>query len=76
MVQWLAKGILTLEKGTQMNGYFALYGQRTLEIHAETSYKAWQEAVKRFKVKPKQAHMVTVTLCEKDGEQVVHTAVD
>jgi DNA-binding transcriptional regulator YhcF (GntR family) len=40
------------------------------QVHAETSYKAQQEAAKLFKVK--KSYQVTVVLAEKDGEQVTH----
>ncbi len=55
-----------------MNGYKALYKGKWLEVYAETSYQAQQQAAKLFKAK--KAYEVTVILCEKGGLQVTHTA--
>lgn len=54
-----------------MNGYKAFYRGKTIEILAETSLAARDEAAKKFKAK--KAYEVSVILCEKDGEQVVHS---
>ena len=54
-----------------MNGYQAFYRGRTLDVHAPTSYEAQRQAATVFKAK--KAYEVHVVLCEKDGEQVVHT---
>lgn len=54
-----------------MNGYKAFYKGKSIEIHANTSYEAQQVAAKQFKAK--KSYDVTVVLCEKAGEQVVHT---
>lgn len=60
-----------------MNGYKAFYKAKTLEVYAETSYAAQQQAALKFKAK--KTCDVTVVLCEKNtdgtkpGEQVVHT---
>lgn len=56
-----------------MHGYIAFYSGRRHELHADSLFAAKQKAVAHFKVKPKQAHMVSVVLAEKDGEQVTHT---
>lgn len=56
-----------------MNGYIAFYGSQRHELHADSLYAAKQKAVTHFKVRPKQAHMVSVMLAEKDGQQVTHT---
>lgn len=53
-----------------MNGYIALYKGKQIEVHAATSY----EAAVQFKAK--KTWEVSVYLCEKDGKQVTHTAVD
>ena len=56
-----------------MNKYKAFYRGRTAEIQAETSYKAHQAAVKEFGARKKDAHMVSVVLCERaDGSTVTH----
>ena len=57
-----------------MNGYKAFYKGKEIEVYAETSYKAQQEAAKRFKAK--KEYQVTVILCEKSGEQITHVPVD
>ena len=54
-----------------MNGYIATYKGKQIEVYAETSYAAQQKAAQQLNVK--KSYMVDVTLCEKDGEQVVHT---
>jgi hypothetical protein len=56
-----------------MNGYKAFYKGKELEVFAETSYKAQLEAAKLFKAR--KSYDVTVVLCEKDGEQVIHSGV-
>ena len=56
-----------------MYGYIAFYNGRRHELHADSLFSAKEKAVAHFKVKPKQAHMVSVVLAEKDGEQVTHT---
>ena len=59
-----------------MNGYLAFYNDKKIEIYAESLYAAKLKAVAAFKVKPKKAHMVSVVLCEKDGEVVVHNPAE
>lgn len=53
-----------------MNGYKAFYKGRQIEVMADTSYQAQQKAAAQFKAK--KSYEVTVMLCEKNGEQVVH----
>jgi hypothetical protein len=57
-----------------MNGYKAFYKGRSIEITAETSYKAQLKAAEIFKAK--KSYDVTVVLCEKDGQQVTHVATE
>lgn len=57
-----------------MNGYVAFYGNKRVEVYAETTYAAQKEVQRLLKVPPKKAHMISVTLAEKDGECVEHTA--
>lgn len=57
-----------------MNGYIALYKGKQIEVYAATSYEAQKLAAAQFKAKKNWE--VSVHLCEKDGEQVTHTAVD
>ena len=56
-----------------MFGYIAFYNNRRHELPADSLFAAKQKAVAHFKVKPKQAHMVSVMLAEKDGQPVTHT---
>lgn len=53
-----------------MNGYIAFYRGRKIEVYAETSFEAQTKAAAEFKAK--KSYEVTVMLCEKAGEQVVH----
>ncbi len=57
-----------------MNGYKAFYRNRTIEVRADTSYQAQKKAAEVFKAR--NSYDVTVMLCEKDGAQVTHRAVD
>jgi hypothetical protein len=54
-----------------MNGYKAFYKGKSIEVYANTSYEAQQKAATTFKAK--KSYDVTVVLCEKSGEQVIHT---
>lgn len=55
-----------------MNGYIAFYRGRRMEIWAETSYAAQQEAARKFKAK--KPHEVVVVMAERaDGSPVIHT---
>lgn len=53
-----------------MNGYTAFYRGKTTEVMADTSFQAQEKAAAFFKAK--KSYEVTVVLCEKNGEQVVH----
>lgn len=57
-----------------MNGYIAFYRGKQIEVYAASSYEAQTKAAAMFKAK--KSYEVTVMLAERDGEQVVHTAVD
>ena len=59
-----------------MNGYVCFFNGKRWECYAETLYEAKQKAVAFFKPRKKQEHMVSVMLAEKDGEVVIHKAVD
>jgi hypothetical protein len=56
-----------------MNGYKAFYNGKEIDVYALTSYAAQCLAVEKFKAPKSKAHMVSVMLCEKDGEQVTHS---
>ncbi len=53
-----------------MNGYKAFHRGKTTEVMADTSFQAQEKAAAFFKAK--KSYEVTVVLCEKNGEQVVH----
>lgn len=53
-----------------MNGYKAFYKNRLCEVMADTSYEAQKKAA--VILKAKKSYEVTVVLCEKSREQVVH----
>lgn len=59
-----------------MNGYIGFYSGKTVEVFADTSYKAQQLAVSFFNPPKSKQHMVHIHLAEKDGAQVTHVAVD
>ena len=59
-----------------MNGYKAFYKGKSIEVYAETSFKAQELAAQ--KLKAKKSYEVTVMLCETNvvqgvGTQVVHS---
>ena len=65
--------IVVINQGSQtMNGYKAFYKGKSIEVEAETSYKAQQIAAAHFKAR--KSYEVTVVLCEKNGEQSTHVA--
>ena len=51
-------------------GYKAFYKGRELELYADSAYDAQKKAAATFKAR--KAYEVSVVLCEKDGETVVH----
>ena len=58
-----------------MNGYICLWKGKRCEVEAETSYAAQQKAVETFRRtsrKKVKGYDVSVTLAEKNGEQVTH----
>lgn len=54
-----------------MNGYKAFHRGKSIEVYADTSYKAQEKAAAQFKAK--KSWEVTVVLCEKNGEQYVQS---
>ncbi len=59
-----------------MNRYVALWNGERIELKAKTSYEAQKlatVALQKGTRKKVKGYDVTVVLCEKDGEQVVHT---
>lgn len=59
-----------------MNGYKAFYKGKATEIYADTLYGAKLKAITFFKPKKKDEHNITVCLCEKNGQQVVHVPME
>lgn len=59
-----------------MNGYVCFYNDKRIEVYANTTYEAQMLAAKQLKVKDKNQYKITVVLAEKNGEEVIHTAVD
>lgn len=55
------------------NGYIAILHNKRIEIYAKDMWEATQKAREEFKPKKKDKYLISVTLCELDGEQVVHT---
>ena len=53
-----------------MYGYKAFYNGKTWDIHAESLYEAKLKAIKVICPPRSKEHMVSVVLCEKDGEAV------
>lgn len=53
------------------------HGKQPIEITtAKSVYEAQCMAARLWNMKPSQQHRISVVLCEKDGEQVTHIAVD
>ena len=57
-----------------MNGYKCFFNGKSIDVYAENMFKARTEAEKVFKPSKSKAHMISVCLCEKGGEQVTHVA--
>lgn len=55
-----------------MNGYVCFFNSKRIEVRAESLWDAKQKAIAAFKAPKSKAHMVSVTLAEKDGKEVVH----
>jgi hypothetical protein len=53
-----------------MNGYIAFFNSKRIEVYAASLYAAKFEAVRIFKPRKSQEHMVSVVLAEVNGEQV------
>ena len=56
-----------------MNTYKAFYNKLTAFVKADTSYKAYEDAIKLFKVPKSKQHMVSVCLVELDGKPYEHS---
>lgn len=54
-----------------MNGYICFYKNKRVEVYANTSYEAQQEAARKLNVR--RSSEISVHLAEKCGEQVTHS---
>ena len=54
-----------------MNGYIGLYKSRKYEVYANTTYEAQQKLA--VQLKAKKSWEISVYLCEKAGQQVIHS---
>ncbi len=60
-----------------MNGYVALWAKQRIEVYADTAYEAQEAAREVFQKgtrKKVKGYDIIITLCEKDGKEVIHTA--
>jgi hypothetical protein len=57
-----------------MNTYVCYYKGKTMEVQSDTTYHAQLEGARLFKAK--KSYMVDVMLAKKNGEPVVHIAVN
>jgi hypothetical protein len=61
---------------TTLNGYKAFYNGKTTDIYAKSQWDAVLKAREFFKPPKSKAHMVSVVLCELNGETVTHSTVE
>lgn len=59
-----------------LNGYVCFFKDKRIEVRAVNLYAAKVEAIKQFKARKSQEHMVSVHLAEKAGETVVHDGAE
>ena len=57
-------------------GYKAFYNGKSIDLYAGSLYDAKLKAIALLRVKRKQQHMVSVVLCERDGEPVIHNPAE
>ena len=57
-----------------MYGYKAFYNGKTWDIHADNMYAAKQAAIKIICPPRSKEHMISIVLCEVDGQPVPHSA--
>ena len=62
--------VQTKDRMDGMNGYKAFWRGREVDVYAESSYRAQLKAAVHFKAK--KPYEVSVVLCEKNGEMVIH----
>lgn len=56
-----------------MYGFKCFYERKTFDVYADSLLAARAKAATHFKVHPKKEHMISVVLCEKDGQTVTHS---
>ena len=59
-----------------MYGFKAFYNGKSVDVHADTLLQARQKAAELLKVPPKKEYMISVVLCEKDGQTVNHSTTE
>lgn len=59
-----------------MNGYVCFYARKRVEVYADTTFEARNKAAVLLNVPVKKHPQITVVLAEKQGQEVVHHAVD
>lgn len=60
------------QRETAMNGYVAFYGNKQVDVYADTLYAAKLKAIAELKVPKSKQGLLSVTLAEKEGETVTH----
>ena len=55
-------------------GYKAFFQSKEIELYADSLYQAKKLAVSHFRPSKKTEHLVSVVLCEIEGQTIVHTA--
>jgi len=63
-------------KVNEQNGYIAMWNGKREEIYADSLYAAKLKAIEKMKIPKSKQGLLSVTLAEKDGEDVVHTPSD
>lgn len=62
-----------------MNGYIAIYNGKQIEIHAETQFKAQEQAKTEFQKttrKKVKSWDISVMLCEKEEDEKILQYID
>lgn len=59
-----------------MNGYKAFLNGRVVDVYADSAYAAKLKAIVLLKARRFQEHLVSVVLCEKDGQTVTHSTAE
>lgn len=57
-----------------MNGYICFYRGKQIEVRAETTYAAQQDAARQFKAR--KPYEVSCLLAEKNGQVVIHDGAE